>query len=308
VLVAAVGNSDEAYATPWPWASYPAALPHVIGVGALNKTGGIPDFSDRDAIFNDLVAPGVDIFSTFPVALTAQTPTCTPQGYTICGTDEYRHSEGTSFAAPQVAAAAAVLLAVQPDLRNSQVANILERSADDVNAANGCRQCPLGRDAYSGWGRLDVAKAVEILLSGGPLPPPDAFETNDNAGTAAYTLWGTARTVKATLDYFDDPFDVYRIQIRKGDRLNAKLSGAWSGANVSLMLWRPGTSDVLEVKGRQSLRAAASIAPGAEQHLVYRSQASGWYYVEVRVTSPGAGAYTLELTKTPSPAPAQSGR
>src|SRR5206468_3594873 len=32
VVVAAVGNSDDAYATPWEYASWPAALPHVIGV------------------------------------------------------------------------------------------------------------------------------------------------------------------------------------------------------------------------------------------------------------------------------------
>ena len=32
VLVAAVGNGDEAPTQPWPYASYPAALPHVIGV------------------------------------------------------------------------------------------------------------------------------------------------------------------------------------------------------------------------------------------------------------------------------------
>ena len=41
--------------------------------------------------------------------------------------------------------------------------NILERSATDVNASNGCKQCPLLRDTFSGWGRLDVAKAVAAL-------------------------------------------------------------------------------------------------------------------------------------------------
>jgi hypothetical protein len=301
VLVAAVGNSDEAYATPWPWASYPAALPHVIGVGAINRGGGVPDFSDRDPTYLDLVAPGVDIFSTFPLALTAQSPGCTPQGYTPCGTDEYRHSEGTSFAAPQVAAAAAVLLAVDPHLTNSQVASILERSADDVNAASGCRQCPLGRDAYSGWGRLDIAKAVEQVTSGGPLPAADAYETNDNAGKQAYTLWGRKRLLDATLDYYDDPVDVYRVQLAKGEQLKARLRAVWSGANVDLLLWRPGTLDVLGAKGARGMRAAQSAAPGAQQQLVFRSQTSGWYYLEVRVVSPGSGAYTLSLLKTPKP-------
>jgi thermitase len=296
VVVAAVGNSDEAYATPWPYASYPAALPHVIGVSALTRTGAVPDYSDRDPVFNDLAAPGSDIFSTFPLALTSEAAGCTPQGYTACGTTEYRHPEGTSFAAPQVAAAAAVLLAVDPALTNSQVGTILERSADDVNAANGCRQCPLGRDLFSGWGRLDVAKAIGQLTAGGPLPAPDRYETNDDAGSQAYTLWGKKRTVRATIDYYDDPVDVYRIALGKGEQLKARLVGGWDGANVNLILWRPGTVKV-ETRDRE-LRAAESIAPGAVQQIRYRATTQGWYYVEVTVTSPGTGPYALALAKT----------
>ena len=41
VIVAAVGNSDEAPSSPWNYASYPAALPHVIGVSALTQTGDV---------------------------------------------------------------------------------------------------------------------------------------------------------------------------------------------------------------------------------------------------------------------------
>src|SRR5204862_202313 len=56
ILVAAVGNSDEAPQSPWPYASYPAALPHVVGVSALSPSGNVPNFSDRDRIFNDISA------------------------------------------------------------------------------------------------------------------------------------------------------------------------------------------------------------------------------------------------------------
>ena len=302
VVVAAVGNSDEAYATPWPYASYPAALPHVIGVGALTKTGSVPDFSDRDPVYVDLAAPGVDIYSTFPLALTSP-HACMPQGYTDCASDEYRHAEGTSFAAPQVAAAAAVLFAVAPTLSNSQVQWILERSAADLNATDGCPRCPLGRDLYSGWGRLDVAQAVAIATSAGPLPPPDFAETNDDAGTQAYALWGTARKVDATLDYYDDPRDVYRVKIAKGERLKAVLSPEWTGASVALSLWRPGTTDVHDAR-QSHLRAAQSFAVGASQRMQYTAQAGGWYYVEAKVSAPGSGGYSLQLTKTaPKPVP-----
>ena len=43
VVVAAVGNSDQAPANPWKYASYPAALPHVLGVSAVTETGAVPD-------------------------------------------------------------------------------------------------------------------------------------------------------------------------------------------------------------------------------------------------------------------------
>jgi subtilisin family serine protease len=296
VLVAAVGNGDEAFSQPWPYASYPAALPHVIGVSALTHSGNVPDFSNRDTIFNDIAAPGQGIFSTFPLALTAARPSCADQGYSDCGPDEYRNPEGTSFAAPQVSAAAAVLLAVNPALTNSQVATLLEHSADDINPANGCPKCTLLRDSRSGWGRLDIAKAVEALNL--PLPQTDRYETNDDAGTQARTWWGKRVKIEATVDYYDDQIDVYRIALSGRERLDAKLTGAWPGANVNLILWKPGTTRVDDLRS-QKLRAAASAAPGATQSLRFTAPGRGWYYVEVKVTSPGYGPYTLTLTKTP---------
>jgi subtilisin family serine protease len=299
VLVAAVGNGDEAFSEPWPYASYPAALPHVIGVSALTRSGNVPDYSNRDAIYNDLSAPGSGIYSTFPLALTAQRPLCADQGYSDCGTDDYRNPEGTSFAAPQVSAAAAVLFSVAPALTGSQVTTILEHSADDVNAATGCSRCSLLRDAFSGWGRLDVAKAVAVALAG-PLPAPDRFETNDDAGTQAYTVWGKRAKVTASLDYYDDPADVYRVALGPGERLSAKVNGGWAGAQVNLVLWRPNTKRVDDSSTRGiALRAAQSAQPGSTQRVTFRAAARGWYYVEVKVASPGFGPYTLALDKSP---------
>lgn len=294
LLVAAVGNGDEAYSEPWPYASYPAALPHVVGVSALTRSGNVPDYSNRDAVYNDLSAPGSGILSTFPLALTQRNAGCLDQGYSDCGTDDYRNAEGTSFAAPQVSAAAAMLFAVDPGLTNNQVSAILEHSADDVNAATGCSKCALLRDPYSGWGRLDVAKAVAALS--GPLPPPDRYEGNDDAGSDAYTVWGKQRTLSATLDYYDDPVDVYRVAIGPGEKLVAKATGAWAGAQISLTLWRPGTKRV-ETTSR-TLQAARSLTSGAVQRVAYTAKGRGWYYVEVKDAAPGFGSYTLTITKT----------
>jgi subtilisin family serine protease len=293
VLVAAVGNSDEAPQTPWPYASYPAALPHVIGVSALTPTGNVPQFSDRDRIYNDVSAPGQEIFSTLPRALTSFRPLCQNQGYSDCGPDEFRHAAGTSFAAPQVTAAAAVLFALRPTLQSDQVMNILERSTTDVNAANGCKQCPLQRDTFSGWGRLDVAKAIASL--DGVLPAPDRLEPNDDAGTDAARLSARVTSVQATIDFWDDQIDVYRVYLKKGQRLRLGLEGP-EGASSNLLLWRPGTKRVGDLH-RQNLRAAQAIGPGPWHKLGYRAPSTGWYYVEVKLVTRGFGLYELSITR-----------
>ena len=269
----------------------------MIGVSALTRTGAVADFSDRDPIYNDISAPGVGIFSTFPLALTQTRSTCPDQGYTDCGSSEYLDGAvGTSFAAPQVSAAAAMLLAVDPTLTSSQVGSILEKSADDVNATNGCSQCAVGHDRFSGWGRLDVARAIQALQ--GPLPTPDKYETNDDAGTQAWRLWGKTIPVSATLDYYDDPVDVYKVALGPGEQLKAKLTADWTGANVNLVLWRPGTIHVTGSQAKSQLRAAQSAAAGAVEQMTYTSKVRGWYYVEVKAATPGSGPYTLTLTKT----------
>jgi subtilisin family serine protease len=293
VLVAAVGNSDEAPQSPWPYASYPAALPHVLGVSALTPAGNVPAFSNRDRIYNDISAPGQDIYSTLPRALTATRPSCQNQGYSDCGPDEFRHASGTSFAAPQVSAAAADLIALKPTLQADQVVNILERTATDVNASNGCKQCPLQRDSLSGWGRLDVSKAVAAL--DGVLPAPDHYEPNDDAGTQAAKLTAAVTSVKATLDFWDDQIDVYRVYLRKRQRLKLTLDGP-AGATSNLLLWKPGTKSVNDLR-KQNFRVAQSIGPGASHRLGYRAPAKGWYYVEVKLVTRGSGPYELTLSR-----------
>ena len=138
VVVAAVGNGPQSPATPWNFADYPAALPHVIGVSAVRQDGTVPDYSNRDAVYNDIAAPGAAIFSTIPQGLVDDNPDCSARPYSDCGPLEFRLGIGTSFATPQVTAAAALLLGEDPSLRPEQVAWLLERSADDSGAASVC--------------------------------------------------------------------------------------------------------------------------------------------------------------------------
>ena len=292
LVVAAVGNADEAYATPWEYASWPSALPHVLGVGALTRSGNVPEFSDRDTTFLDIAAPGVGIFSTFPTNLTNKQPDCLLQGYTDCATGDYRRPEGTSFAAPQVSAAAAVLFGLDPTLTSSQVTMLLERQADDVTAATGCPECPVGRDKYSGWGSLDVKNAVTALDEDGP-PPADRDEPNDNASEAR-KLFGQRPHLNATIDYWDDRVDVYRVKLSPGQRLQARVVARWAQAKIDLTLWPPGTKTVFRRRGA----ADRTAEPGKTQQLSYRARKGGWYLVELRLTRHGSGRYTLHLKKS----------
>jgi len=296
LVVAAVGNADQAPRRPWPWANYPAALPHVLGVSAVARDGSVPAFSHRDRIFNDLAAPGTEMYSTLPRSLTSSRPQCANQGYSDCGPEEYRRAEGTSFAAPQVAAAAALLLSVRPDLAPDQVSTLLTRSAVDANAASGCKTCPLLRDRLTGWGVLDVTSAVAQALSG-QLPPADVLEPNDDAGGSARTVGGQRGTIRATADFWDDQNDVYRIRLFPGQRLFATLAGR---PGTRIYLWRPGTRTLNSLTALAgNLRVARSRQVGVSQRLGFQVPAGrgGFYYLQVKLEAEGAGPYTLSYAK-----------
>jgi subtilisin family serine protease len=300
VVVAAVGNADQGPGTTWRFASYPAALPHVLGVSALARSGASPSFSNRDAVYNDVAAPGEDVFSTFPRSLTAERAGCAEQGYTPCATDEFRPPEGTSFAAPQVSAVAANLLGVRPALRAEQVTAVIERTAADANASTGCKACALGRDAYTGWGALDGAAAVGALA--GAIPQRDGLEPNDDAGDHAYRLYfppgEKARFVRASLDFWDDQDDVYGVYLRPGEKVYASLVPTVP-SSVVLALWEPGAVAVTGLV-RPDLRVRLSDRPGRRERLAWKAADEGWHYLQARLTEPSETtvAYRLSVVRT----------
>jgi hypothetical protein len=295
VVVAAAGNGTESPSSPWSYADYPAALPHVIGVGAIRRDGSVPRYSNRDVTYVDIVAPGDNILSTIPRNLVDRSRAhCKGNPYSHCGPFDYRNAIGTSFAAPQVAAAAALLIGHDPSLRPDQVSWLLERSARDESPATGCAACALRRDRYSGWGRLDVLAAFQKLGVGTTLPVADRYEPNDNTGKWA-SLVGMPRTISATLDYWDDPVDVYAIRLGKGQRLYARLSSSAPGL-AKVVLWRPGTTDVNGLDVQTENQAARSkAAAGVQQRLAFAVGDGGVYYLEVRLVHPTRNwvSYTL---------------
>jgi hypothetical protein len=118
--------------------SYPAASPHVLAVSATDRQDRrLPSSNTGDYI--SVSAPGEQVASTF------RSPG---------GADTYAVASTTAQAAAQVTGVAALMLAINPQLRPDDLRGILEASADDVGAP--------GRDPETGFGRINAARATQF--------------------------------------------------------------------------------------------------------------------------------------------------
>ena len=96
----------------------------------------------------------------------------------------------------------------------------------------------------------------------GPIPLADRFESNDDAGTQATPLRQTRVDFSATLDFWDDNVDVYKVYLRAKQRLVVTLDGP-RGVNTDLLLWKPGTQRVQGLSlALLRQRVALSAKPG----------------------------------------------
>lgn len=150
VVVAASGN-DGTTGVP----TYPAALPNVISVGAVDSTQTVTSWSNRGS-YVDVVAPGARIWSTC-----SATPFTWYDGTqwqaNPCSTNSdndpnYEALNGTSMATPFVAGLAALVLSMDINLRYSDVSNIITSTATDKGAA--------GYDQIYGFGLINAPAAV----------------------------------------------------------------------------------------------------------------------------------------------------
>ncbi|MBU6296449.1 MAG: S8 family serine peptidase, partial [Planctomycetes bacterium] len=116
--------------------SYP--LNNIIAVGATDRNDNKASFSNYGSTSVDLMVPGVEMWST-----------------TISGTSDssYAQGQGTSFAAPVVSGAVALLIAEYPnDTVSQRVGRVVNTNAVDlIPGLNG--QCVTG-------GRLNLAKLL----------------------------------------------------------------------------------------------------------------------------------------------------
>ena len=127
---------------------------HGLAVGSSTPTGKRAAFSTA-ATYVSLAAPGVRVLgATTGVASTITFPRAKFTGQPGL----YAYGSGTSYSAPQVSGAAALVWAANPLLTADGVAQILEQTATGGGTWNG----------GTGYGVLDVAAAVAQALRGTP--------------------------------------------------------------------------------------------------------------------------------------------
>ena len=290
VIVASVGNS----AKPYTFASWPAALPHVIGVSAVDQYMQTPLFSNRDPHHNDIAAPGVGIVTTMPRSLVSSGLSSEAVQGGLVEADGT--VQGTSFAAPHVSAAAALLFAVRPSLRNDQVIAILKETARDIAPPEGSPGTKIGRDALTGNGLLDVDAAVTRALSTEPPPTADhRSEPNDVPEKAGWGLTLPASQLTATIDRYEDPADYFRIRLAAGERITLQLDS--QAQDLELLVWPAGTA---QRKASERDPVAISQTEGSDEELPFEAETAGVYFVEV-LARKGGGEYSLSVTADDAP-------
>ena len=152
VVVAASGNEFNKL-------SYPANYPETISVGALDAAGLPASFTSRLTRV-DVAAPGESIFSP------GWDPFYGDYWDDVFYSNFYPVS-GTSFSAPMVAGAAALLKSIDRNMGVEQVRNYVRSTAKDTG--------PPGLEAGTGAGELNVEGALRAAL-----------------GTATQTVWRAA--------------------------------------------------------------------------------------------------------------------
>lgn len=148
LIVVASGNEGVDTAN---WS--PAGLRHALTVAAVDPDLKRPTFSNWGANVA-LAAPGVDILSlrARQTDLLMFARNDYKPGTAVVKGSYYRVT-GSSFAAPMVAGAAALLLSVRPELTAVQVTRILEQTARNLSG--------IGTDQFTGYGLIDVDAALK---------------------------------------------------------------------------------------------------------------------------------------------------
>jgi hypothetical protein len=275
LVVASAGNDREEGSAP----SYPASFAHVLTVGATDESDRVTVFSSASQDM-DLAAPGQDMTVAIPTLFQ-------PSGYAS--------EDGTSFSAPLVSGAAAAVWTERPTLTNTQLFEVMRRSARDVGKP--------GWDPDTGYGILDVPAAVTRKP-----PPADPQEPNEDvylvrpngltrAGKTPLTAQNRPRAaITASLERHEDPEDVYRVYLPAKGKVVVTVRPS---ANVDLELWGRQTKTVFE-RGTAARRDLLGVSahPGARfERVTLKGRGTGQFvYADVFLPKSGVQAsYKLSI-------------
>ena len=236
-----------------------AMNPNVLTVGASTLGGKAESYSSKGPARDgegrrvawtkpDLVAPGTAVVSARASADEAP------------GEGEARYyvmMNGTSMAAPQVAAAAALLLDARPDLTPGLVAEILVRTARDVG--------PAGHDDETGSGLLDVRAALAAAQGLGSEPERIVIERLVPVHVDGSVLAAQGLVVLAGGAPRVPPQSQVTIPLSiPSGAARADLWFNWSGpGGFDVRLEGPGAGYAFDDAGPGSLHLARGVRPGA---------------------------------------------
>ena len=276
LVVASAGNDREQGSA----LSYPASFAHVLTVGATDE-------SDRvTVVLQRLAGDG---------PRGARAGHRRPRSRRSSTRAGYASVDGTSFSAPLVSGAAAAVWTLRPTLTNTQLFEVMRRSARDVGKP--------GWDADTGYGILDVPAA----LTRKP-PPVDPQEPNEDvylvrpngltrAGKTPLTAQHRPRaTISASLERREDPEDVYRVYLPAKGKVVVTVR---PNANVDLELWGKQTTTVFErgKAARRDLLGVSAHAGARFERMTLKGRGAGQFvYADVFLPKNGVQAsYKLSV-------------
>ncbi len=151
LIVAAAGNDG---AQSGSRLYYPASYDNVISVGSIDSSGHRATHSQRNDLVN-IMAPGENIISTYI-------------------SPSYYQGTGTSYATPQVTAAAALAKSLNPSLDSRALMQALYFSATEMP------------DRYSGHGALNIQSLLAYVTA--TLNPGNIVTSSNNTRSFAYCI------------------------------------------------------------------------------------------------------------------------
>lgn len=159
LVIAAAGNSGTNSL------DYPASLPNVVSVAAVDQTETRASFSNYGTGLS-ISAPGVQIL-------------------TLSANNEVHYLSGTSLATPFVSGVAALILSQEPTLTNVELWNILNTTAVPAPGTS-CATPPCYNTQY-GWGIVDAWNAINALNK--PFISVNSFPQTVSQGSSFSIGW-----------------------------------------------------------------------------------------------------------------------